>query len=468
MRKLSLTAYLACTLVLGLGATTQASAQCAGDCDGSGSVTIGEVVTVLNMALDAGGACDAADADDSGAVEVNDVVAAVRSAANGCSEVPVACGNGVIDEGEDCDVGGTCIGGPLSGTACTQESDCGVDASGRCDGGAGALRQCDTDEECGGGICRRCQAFGGVAVGGGQTCAANCTFETNVQFTLAAGSPISAPTTGSRAVVHSGILGDVPLSLSGSQVFSVGKENANGVRPITLKAESVQLPAIPVSTLACACVRGVSAKTCGGVVLDKAGNLGTPCTDGFEGSTGCPSDLPCAYVHGPGNSGTGLIGCGAAGLTPINLDVSQDSRGSSDPLECLEPGISAPLCADNPIITLDGSSTVDGSTIIVTHTAIGVKVGSCDGFCTNDDPQSQRGSVNPLVLTTGTASGVVLNADGQDDLHNGPYAEAGSAVSCTALLANNPAGASLVGAFTAINQNMLGDIVVNARFETPR
>jgi len=463
MRKLSLTAYLACTLTLGIGMASRASGQCAGDCNGDGTVTIGEVVTVLNLALDAGGTCAAADADGSGAVEVNDVVAAVRSAANGCGGVAL-CGNGVVEAGEDCDVGGTCVGGPLSGTACAQESDCGSGASGRCDGGTGAMRQCDTDADCGGGTCRRCQVFGGASVGGGQTCAANCTFETNVQFILAPGMPTGNPTTGSRAVVHSGLLGDVALTVRGSQVLSLGKPGPDGVRPISMKADAIQLPAIPVSTLACACLRGVAAKTCGGVVIDKAGNLGTPCTDGFSGSMTCPSDLPCTYVHGPGNAGTGVIGC-TSGLSPIDLDVTQDSRGSSDPLECFEPGIGDPICADPPIVTLSGSSTVNGSSIIVTHSAIGVKVGGCDGFCTDEDPQSQRGSVNPLVLTTGTSTGVVLNFDGRDGEDNGPYSGTGVATSCEALLGGNATGTTLVGTFTAINQDMLGDIVVNATFQ---
>lgn len=478
MRKLQATAYVAFAALLGLGATAPAYAQtCPGDCNDDGKVDITEVVTVINIALGGTQACASADGPDEGTtVEITDVVAAVNIAAGPGGACPVIggdlCGNGVIDAGEDCDVGGICAGGSKSGTACTQESDCGAGEPGVCASGTGTLRQCASDADCGGGVCDRCRTYGAQPIAGGeQTCSATCTFETRVVFDLREGNfEGSNLQSGSGAVVHSGILGDVPLSLTGRQTFTVG-EVKDGVAPIALKAEDVQFPPIPVSSIACACVRGVPAKTCGGFVLDMAGNLGQDCSTGFPtADVPCPAEMPCTFVHGPGNSGSGRIGCGGV-LTPYNLDVSQDSRGSSDPSECLTPGISAPICADPPIIGLSGSTTVSGASIAVTHTAIGTKTGDCVGFCTESDPQSSRGTVNPLVLTSGKATGIIFNVDGQDDVHQwNPVTEAPWEISGTPMTCN-PDGSytavpgELAGSFTAINQNLLGDIVVTILFE---
>jgi hypothetical protein len=59
---------------------------CAGDCDGSGGVTITEVVTLVDIALDAAvpASCGAGDADHDGRITVNDIVAAVHVALMGC------------------------------------------------------------------------------------------------------------------------------------------------------------------------------------------------------------------------------------------------------------------------------------------------------------------------------------------------------------------------------------------------
>ncbi len=481
MRKLQATAYVAFAALLGLAATAPAYAAapaCAGDCNGDLKVDITEVVKVINIALGGNQACDSADGDDSGAVEVNDVVRAVINAAkpNGCQEVPAPrCGNGVIEAGEDCDVGGICGGGSKTNTPCTSDADCGAGEHGICATGPNTLRECTTDADCGdGGSCQRCRTFGAQPITGStQTCAANCTFETRLTYNLEEGVFNGAILqSGSGAIVHSGILGDVPLSLpsTGNEIFTIGKAGPDGVSPIALKAIDVHFPAIPVSTIACACVRGVPAKTCGGFVMDMAGNLGQDCSEGFitETTPPCPENRPCGFVHGPGNSGSGRITCGG-NLTPFNLDVTEDSRGSTDPAECLTPGVGAPTCADPPIITLSGSTTVPGSSIIVTHTAIGTKTGGCADFCTDADLQSTRGSVNPLVLTTGTATGVVFRADGLDEfnqwnpLTNAPWTVVGGPLMCNQG-SFGASGGKLAGTFTAINQNLLGDIVVEILF----
>lgn len=56
------------------------------------------------------------------------------------------CGNGVVEPGEDCDDGGTCIGGSNAGTHCTAESDC--IGNGMCVGGTKAWTACADDSAC--------------------------------------------------------------------------------------------------------------------------------------------------------------------------------------------------------------------------------------------------------------------------------------------------------------------------------
>jgi len=61
---------------------------CPGDCDGSGAVTVDELLVLVNIAL--GNAplemCGGADTDGSQAVEITEILAAVNAATFGCSE----------------------------------------------------------------------------------------------------------------------------------------------------------------------------------------------------------------------------------------------------------------------------------------------------------------------------------------------------------------------------------------------
>jgi hypothetical protein len=60
---------------------------CSGDCDSSGTVTIDELLAVVNMALGAGASatsCGAADTDGDGSIRIADTTAAVSRALNGC------------------------------------------------------------------------------------------------------------------------------------------------------------------------------------------------------------------------------------------------------------------------------------------------------------------------------------------------------------------------------------------------
>ncbi len=61
---------------------------CLGDCNGSGDVTVEEIITMVNIALGnvAISACVAGDADRNGEITVNEIVGAVGNALNGCAK----------------------------------------------------------------------------------------------------------------------------------------------------------------------------------------------------------------------------------------------------------------------------------------------------------------------------------------------------------------------------------------------
>ncbi|HEX7410270.1 MAG TPA: hypothetical protein VF515_21830 [Candidatus Binatia bacterium] len=63
---------------------------CVGDCDGNGSVTVDEILTMVNIVL--GDApllnCEAADANHDGQVTVDKIFTAVNNALNGCVQSP--------------------------------------------------------------------------------------------------------------------------------------------------------------------------------------------------------------------------------------------------------------------------------------------------------------------------------------------------------------------------------------------
>lgn len=120
--------HAVCVLITGVALTvlvlpSRATAQLPGDCDSGGTVTVAELITLVNIALSTAplSACQAGDKDGDGQITVAEIIAAVASAL--CSgpcptpvptrtptSVPTApptpagpCGNGVLDAGEQCD-----------------------------------------------------------------------------------------------------------------------------------------------------------------------------------------------------------------------------------------------------------------------------------------------------------------------------------------------------------------------------
>jgi len=88
------TATATATGVIGATSTATATATatattgppCPGDCDGSGEVTINELILMVNIALGTQpvSACPAGDVDQNGVIAINEIILAVGSALNGC------------------------------------------------------------------------------------------------------------------------------------------------------------------------------------------------------------------------------------------------------------------------------------------------------------------------------------------------------------------------------------------------
>jgi len=288
---------------------------------------------------------------------------------------------------------------------------------------------------------------------GGDGCAANCTLETTVTYSLVPGvvRPDQTLEPGTSGAV---IWGDplvIGLSLQGSQQLKIGKER-NGLMTAVIPAASVQFPQIPISTLACACVRGAEYKTCGGAVFKPDGSFTESCTEGFASEPAvCPPERPCAAAFGPGNSAAGFVGC--QGLGGINVSVTQHS--------CPDPGnpdLNGPVQ-----LSLSGNGG-PGSALLVNAIGIGTAIGACQPtFCTDADPPGDRGTPNPLLFTTGEACATVLCKNDDPSYPAEPKCVTGQPVSCPNLSAGNITGLTLGGAFTALGQQTLGDIEVTVR-----
>ncbi len=366
------------------------------------------------------------------------------------------CGNGAIDSGEDCDDGGICIGGSNAGTHCTDESQC--VGNGICIDGTSIGTACASDTDCPGSTCVHCRAFGGDG------CASNCTQETDVPYNLVAGNA-NSPATTSTARAHGSSL-DLTLPLRGSEVLTIGKAR-DGMIPIVVKASSITLPAIKISTLACACVRGAAVQTCGGTLFEIDGSPARDCT--LNDDCAAMSKPPCTYLHGEGNAAAGVIGCN--GLSPIDFTYSQDAGGTPPP-----PAPTPPAGSGGPMIVFTGTGG-PGAALILNTLKVGTAqppapstnpcranspaYGPDQNFCTDDDPESSRGTATTLPAVTGTATGVVTDRNGSPQTL-GPDSRTGTPFNCAALTSASPSasGTQLVGAFTSLNQPTLGDLVV--------
>lgn len=417
----------------------RAWSQCVGDCDGSNSVTVDEIVTMVNIALGTGSidGCPAGDSDGSGTITVDEIITATNNALNGCPPVSGGtCGNSVVEDGETCDDGGTCVGGDNAGTTCSAEGDCQGD--GVCQGGIRVASICGSDDDCPNSTCVRCKPFGGDG------CAANCTDEKDILFNLVPGVTegfdLALGTSG--LVVFSSFL-TIPLELQGSLLLTVG-EQRNGEIPVVVGSDGIDFPAIPVLSLACACVKGSVPKTCGGAgFLADGTSLAVDCTtdEGICATRGLP---PCAVLHGEGNTASGVVGCNS--LDGVDLTALLEGGDLSVEL---------------------GGTGGPGSALVFTSIDIGLVLGSCTGsgseygpdgmFCTADDPPNDLSAIGTGPTTTGTACGEIVSTT--DPL--GPECRTGVPASCSAI--ENGAGSfsntCLTFALPVAGLPQIGDIV---------
>ncbi len=83
---------LVASLLLGLvhGASRAGAQACRGDCGADGAVSIGDIITAINISLGRSNlaACFSIDADGDGAVGISELIAAVRNGLNGCPATP--------------------------------------------------------------------------------------------------------------------------------------------------------------------------------------------------------------------------------------------------------------------------------------------------------------------------------------------------------------------------------------------
>ena len=127
-------------MALGQGpaAAIGAAAECVGDCNQDGKVTVDELVTMVDIALGdtSFAACVLGAGKANQQVRIEEIVAAVDAAVNGCTGVPrvtptptstpvppPVCGNGRIEPPETCDQGNL-VDGDGCDSHCQVETDC--------------------------------------------------------------------------------------------------------------------------------------------------------------------------------------------------------------------------------------------------------------------------------------------------------------------------------------------------------
>ena len=447
-RSLRRTLTMLVVLIL-VGGTAEGTVRglCVGDCNGDCQVTVNELLTAVNIALGNAmvSACTAFANTDGHIPEIADITEAINNALVGCpaGSCTSVCGNGRVEGDEDCDDGGICIGGMNAGTACTGDTQC--QGNGVCTEGRKQQYACSADSDCPDGRCVRCKTFGGDG------CAANCTLESDVVMPLVPGA-IDAGTdlrSGTSGVALHGDILTIPMPLSGgSQAITIGKAGGDGKVPLVIKAANVNVVRrLIVSTLIDGCLRAVSLRTCGGTLFEPDGSESPSCTPSFPGEVRCPDGRPCAFVHGPGNSASGVLACGAEGLPGVDVSLTRDG-GGADP--------------NQTQLDLTGSGP-QGSALVLNSIAIGSADVPFPGGCADDDPVAIKGSPITLFSTTGMACCEVRNANMLPGNTVGRSCVAGQPLNCAALH-GEPLEGGIAGTVAALGLATFGDTCIAMQF----
>jgi hypothetical protein len=394
------------------------------------------------------------------------------------------------DLGEECDNGGTCLGGSNAGTHCTAESQC--TGNGVCILGANAETACDptNPNACPGGFCEKCVPQGGHG------CAANCTNETQIEFDVVpgviSGNGYQQGTSGSIVWTDTPLGALIlPYQAGTKQTFAVGKPR-NGIVTTATLANTVYFPEIAVGYLACACVRGVDDMTCGGYLLEATGNCSvttsqtcvlnsdcpqqgeicfhpgaTDCTPGYTPGTcsgtanpkSCTADTDCPVAH-PGTaycSTTTTRTCSKdsdcpSGETCLNAlqkcvgGICSDCRLNPD---CSGGGTCVVHVCDgkNPCASVNGAGNSGSGVIGCAAGMQGVNLffseDSASPVCAANPASCSAGSNDPDVCNP--ANGLVFNPP----VPAYPYCGAPPVI---ALSGAGPAGSAVILNTTAIGQ----------------
>ncbi len=309
---------------------------------------------------------------------------------------------------------------------------------------------------------------------GGDGCAANCTIETTRVFSF---SPQRSAVR-LQTPIHA-FFSDSQPGVSGTIALTTGNPGANGIMPLVIKANGVNLAPIQIGPV-CVCMRA-----------------------------SVRSDL-----FGPGNIGAGVIGC--SGLDQVNAAMALDHNttdvdpecaaadAATDGHACLEDSANPPACNRNslhdgvcngPLHLIAAGSGPPGSAFlrmslaVAFITAIAPTEDGCEtstanpakGFdgipCTADDPD--HGVTRIIPVTTGLASLAIVdqsNTEGSAIALGSSCGDApcdptstGFPFDCAAL-AEDPAsgtdGAALALAVPMIDELIVGDSVIAQLWNT--
>jgi hypothetical protein len=449
--------------------SANAQAPCAGDCDGSGTVAINEIITCVNIALGSApvSSCMACDVNGDSMVGINELIQAVNAALVGCNGGPTPtpggagfCGDGMVNvPGEECDPP-------------------------------------DSDPNA------------------AHPCAANCTNlitrhtvldpAKTISTVQLQGLPIVLHVSGNQALTGGSERDDAVFGANNQQLFAAGEF------PVFVRASDVQFDPIVIPGLACACVRaipvpqfgtgisGMGKVGCGPqgltdvdfkVETDHDTSPGSPGNSGPD--HGLPDDPTCSATFDLGEgvmSNACLEGVGAA------------CTGPDHPHTAAAQGVAA--CNSPKVVTYSGGQGPRGSVLLVNSTQIGTlrnaaqaactatkdpHTGVCSApdfgpdclACTDDDLQLGTQSISPT--TSGTASVIIYDANDIAGKNLGAGATCGGGAhppacvgsvtgipaDCDALKndPNAPLSGALVTAFPNIDSAMVGDSAVTTTLQ---